>query len=270
MQGGQGPGRGVYVARRILAALVVLILLVLLVPWACQNFLGSGEGSGTSETADVDSSDDGGEEAAKDQEVDTDEEASTDAGVEGVDTSRDSDSGETGAEDDQDSDDAEVDEDGGASNIELDSLGFVPSFEAAGAVEQIPPAPGPDAGNLQPIAPAEPVLPVEPTVPVEPVFLAEPAFFEDPFLFQDPYLFEDPFYFEDPFLFEDEAFFGEPVALEEPLDAFEEPVVESVGPIAYTSAADVEVDRRGDGGRRGHDRIDVDRGDRDGRDRGPG
>src|SRR5215213_4761238 len=77
MQGGPGPGRGIYVTRRVLAALVVLLLLVLLVPWACQNLIGSGEqpGSESSETADVDSSDEGGEEAAQDEEVNTNEEA---------------------------------------------------------------------------------------------------------------------------------------------------------------------------------------------------
>src|SRR5215212_11074397 len=37
MQGGQpDPGRGVYVARRIVAALVVLLLIVLIVPRACE------------------------------------------------------------------------------------------------------------------------------------------------------------------------------------------------------------------------------------------
>ena len=37
MQGGEpDPGRGVYVARRIVAAFILLLLLVLLVPWACQ------------------------------------------------------------------------------------------------------------------------------------------------------------------------------------------------------------------------------------------
>ena len=45
MKGGQGPGRGIYVARRVIAALVVLLLLILLVPWACQNLLGLGEQS---------------------------------------------------------------------------------------------------------------------------------------------------------------------------------------------------------------------------------
>src|SRR5919199_368110 len=40
MQGGQEPGRGVYLARRIVAALIILLLLIFLVPRACQAFLG--------------------------------------------------------------------------------------------------------------------------------------------------------------------------------------------------------------------------------------
>jgi hypothetical protein len=68
MQGGQepqrsrgdgGPGRGVYLARRIVAVLVVLVLLALLVPRACQAFTGSEEepGSEASQVTEV-----GGEE----------------------------------------------------------------------------------------------------------------------------------------------------------------------------------------------------------------
>src|SRR5829696_3142056 len=37
------PGRGVYLARRIVAAIVVVLLLVLVVPRACQAFLGPEE-----------------------------------------------------------------------------------------------------------------------------------------------------------------------------------------------------------------------------------
>ena len=42
MQGGQEPGRGVYVVRRIVAVLVILLLLILLVPRACETFIGQG------------------------------------------------------------------------------------------------------------------------------------------------------------------------------------------------------------------------------------
>src|SRR3954451_6405599 len=77
MQGGQGPsgepGRGVYVVRRIVAALVVLLLLALLVPQACQALLGSGEepGSRTHDTSDVGSSDGGTDEESTTSEETT-------------------------------------------------------------------------------------------------------------------------------------------------------------------------------------------------------
>jgi hypothetical protein len=298
MQGGPGPGRGIYVTRRVLAALVVLLLLVLLVPWACQNLIGSREqpGSESSETADVDSSDEGAEEAAKDEEVNTNEEAATDeeavtdedSGAERADTVRGSDS-ETGSEDDEEGFGDE--EDGGASEVELDPLGSVAGFEAVGGAGQIPPTLDLGAANqlaIQPVAPTEPVFlalppaPAESLVPVEPIIPAEPPLFEDPSLFGDPFpfegaaCFEDPFLCEDPFLFGGAVYFEEPpVALEEPPVSFEEfeesPVADYAGPIATTSATSVEVERRGDGGRRGKDRLDVDRGGGgdDGRDLGP-
>ena len=55
MQGGQEPGRGVYVVRRIVAIFVILLLLILLVPQACEAFIGPGEepGSGAPETGDT-------------------------------------------------------------------------------------------------------------------------------------------------------------------------------------------------------------------------
>src|SRR5215217_8433265 len=50
MYGAQGPGgRGVYARRRLLAVLVVLLLLALLVPRACQALLGSNEDTGQGE-----------------------------------------------------------------------------------------------------------------------------------------------------------------------------------------------------------------------------
>src|SRR5215213_11458959 len=86
MQGGREPRRGIYVARRVVAPLVVLLFLILFVPWACQNLLGPGEQSSseTSETDDADSSDEGGEEAARDEEAAKDDEGATseDYGVE--------------------------------------------------------------------------------------------------------------------------------------------------------------------------------------------
>ena len=66
-RGGQEPGRGVYVVRRIVAILVVLLVLVLLVPWAWQYLFGPGEepSSEAPEVADV--GDTGDEEAATDE-----------------------------------------------------------------------------------------------------------------------------------------------------------------------------------------------------------
>src|SRR5215207_444636 len=282
MQGGPGPGRGIYVTRRVLAALVVLLLLVLLVPWACQNLIGSGEqpGSESSETADVDSSDEGGEEAAQDEEVNTNEEAATDedSGAERADTARGSDS-ETGSEEDEEGFGDE--EDGGASEVELDPFGSVTGFEAVGGAGQIPPTLDLGAANqqaIQPVAPTEPVflalppapaeslLPAEPIIPAGPIIPAEPPLFEDPSLFGDPFpfegaaCFEDPFFCEDPFLFGGAVYFQEPpvASLEEPPE--EPPAAQNTGPIATTNATGVEVERRGDGGRPGKARLDIDRG----------
>src|ERR687890_1364339 len=205
MQGGPGPGRGIYVTRRVLAALVVLLLLVLLIPWACQNLIGSGEqpGSESSETADVDTSDEGGEEAAKEEEAATDDESA----AERANTARGSDS-EPGSEDDEEGFGDE--EDGGAADVELDALGSVAGFEAVGSAGQIPPTLDLGATNqlaIQPVAPTEPVFlalppaPAEsPLVPAEPIIPAEPVLFEDPPLFEDPFLFKGGAYFEDPYL----------------------------------------------------------------------
>src|SRR5919107_228943 len=55
MQGGQGPGQGIYIARRIAVVLIVLLLLILLVPRACDALLGTREEQSTEapETANV-------------------------------------------------------------------------------------------------------------------------------------------------------------------------------------------------------------------------
>src|SRR5829696_2935054 len=103
MQGDQGPrenGRGVYVARRIVAAIVVLLLLALLIPWACQALVGPGEEPEVPEVSkkgDVGVADGGGDETAKDEYAvggskETDEpkgpaDSSTSDGEEGADDS---------------------------------------------------------------------------------------------------------------------------------------------------------------------------------------
>jgi hypothetical protein len=69
---GEGrPGRRVYVARRIVAALVVLLLLALLVPRACQALTGSEDepASEASQVTEVGSA--GGEEDTPSEEGST-------------------------------------------------------------------------------------------------------------------------------------------------------------------------------------------------------
>ena len=67
----RGPGRGVYVARRIVAALVVVLLLALLVPRACQAFTGSEEepGSEASQVTEVGDAGGGEEETAAEEGI---------------------------------------------------------------------------------------------------------------------------------------------------------------------------------------------------------
>jgi hypothetical protein len=171
-----------------------------------------------------------------------------------------------------DEEDSGDEEDGGASNVELDPLGFVAGFEAVDGAGQVPPTLDLGVANqqaIQPVVPTEPVFLALPPAPVEPLVLAEPIIPAEPVFFEDPFLFDDTSLFEDPFLFEDAAFFGEPVAFEKPPVVLEEPVVEGAGPIATTNDTDVEVERHGAGGRRGNDRPDIDRGGDDGRDLGP-
>src|ERR671919_660374 len=83
MQGGQGPGRGIYIARRIAVVLIVLLLLILLVPRACDALLGTRDeqSSEAPETADVEE-----EEAVSESEEEEEEEATSEVTreVEGV------------------------------------------------------------------------------------------------------------------------------------------------------------------------------------------
>src|SRR5215208_3137056 len=85
MQGGQGPGRGIYIARRIAVVLIVLLLLILLVPRACDALLGTREeqSSEAPETEDVESPSKEAEEEAvtEEEEEATSEEAAEEEGV---------------------------------------------------------------------------------------------------------------------------------------------------------------------------------------------
>jgi hypothetical protein len=201
MRRGQEPGQGVYVARRLGAALVILLLLVLLVPWACENLLRS-EGEPafeTSETADVDDSGDG-EETVTEQGVA--------GGQEDAANSR-SDDGEPGARGSVGMSTigdtlVREDESDAVANIEfdVDLAGPAMHFERTvgeGEVNVIQEIPAADVGVQQA---------VRPPAPAEPMFLGEPVFIEDPVHFEDPVFFEDPT-FEDPILFEDPIFLVE-------------------------------------------------------------
>lgn len=156
-----------------MAVLVILLLLALLVPQACQALLGSrdGTGSGEQDTAGMDSSGDGGSE---------EENATNEETVGGADevaeqedaTDNQADSGETAASDGapRTSDDAETSEDeyAGVDTLELDArlagAGGLLEEVAIGEVAQIAPIPVFYAGGQQTI---------QPTAPVEPVVLGE-------------------------------------------------------------------------------------------------
>src|SRR5215213_7845530 len=144
MQGGQGPGRGIYIARRIAVVLIVLLLLILLVPRACDALLGTREeqSSEAPETEDVESP---GEEAK--EEAVTEEEAAT---VQEEITEREevAVSGSEAEDEEETSEEAAEEEAVGAANIELGAapvgppigLGGIPGGGPAVSVPQeIPP-----------------------------------------------------------------------------------------------------------------------------------
>jgi hypothetical protein len=244
MQGGREPGRSVYTVRRILAALIVLLLLVLLVPQACQALLGTGNetGSGAPDTVDVNGpSDEEGattvEESADDTESaereSIEEESATESSSE--------------VEQARSEDDASEASDGDARNVEFDAslaqadVGL--DATVAGGADQIAPIPVVDLAfqqQVQPIALGEPVVfqqpivaenpvPLEPpVVPTQPI-APEPSV-QEPILPAEPALLGEliPFAQELIFFEEDPAFFVEPTFLEAEPVFFEEPGVSDV------------------------------------------
>lgn len=201
MQGGQGSGRGVYLARRIVAVLVILLLLVLLVPRACQAFLGPEEEPApfTPDTGITDEEIVGeAEDTPADRE--TEDEISPDEIAPATDVGED---------------------EGAQAQRELeaaaDLAGTVAGLEAplgqAGIIGHVPePAPVPISAIQQPVQPpppvAQPTLPAEPVIPAEPVLPAEPTPLAEPVPFAAPSFFErslveDPLYFEQPTFLEE-------------------------------------------------------------------
>jgi hypothetical protein len=251
MQGGQEPGRGVYVVRRIVAVLVILLLLILFVPRACEAFIGLGEepGPGAPETGET------GDDAAGDKGETADEVATGD--VESATETKDAAGGE-GAEGEAEAPtDAETDEEEGGevavgdfAEVALD-LGAAPvGLEAPligapiGGVNQIPPqVPAIGVGNQQPALPGPPVIPLQGPVPLpQPVPLSGPAPLAAPAaLPPGPTPLAAPLslppgspspFIQEPLFFEEPIFFEESIPLEEPL-VFE---TQSAGDAAATPA----------------------------------
>jgi hypothetical protein len=216
MQGGQDPGRGVYVVRRIVAVLVILLLLVLLGPRACQAILGPQGGSDTGDTEAPEETTEVASSAGEEETVPDEETViSTETATEQADIA---DGRET-----EDSMEIAGDESLEAQYIgtELDLVGVAVGLEApVGDLTQT--APVPDLGAQQ---------------------VPQPVAFEGPIPFEDPAFFgEDPAFFgEDPAFFgEDPAFFGEdPAFFEEPTVVLDEPTDDAaseVGPMAIISS----------------------------------
>ena len=154
MQGGQGPGRGIYALRRIVAVLVVLLLLALVGFWAWQNLFRPGEqGSKAPEITNVGSTEVAEEPAA--------EEGAT-SGTEEIAVSEEGPSERSEGS-------VRVSTEGGAigstSTVNLAAATFprVPSPPAA-----LPP-PAPSSGISPPVAQVPPVAHVPPVAQVPPV-----------------------------------------------------------------------------------------------------
>jgi hypothetical protein len=209
------PGSpGVYVVRRIVAALVILLVLALLIPQAWQALRGPGDTrSRTQDTAEMDSSND----SSGDEENATNEKSvSSPANVaQREDASADQvASSETGAGGPITTGAAESSEDiSTAENTEIaaepaeteEVLEEAPVSEVA----QIAPLPVIDTGAQlaiqpisflqEPMAPVEPIAPVVPSVPLEPVIPIELAVPAEPITFEGFIVPDEPiYYFEDP------------------------------------------------------------------------
>src|SRR5215207_9227940 len=162
MQGGQGPGRGIYIARRISVVLIVFLLLILLVPRACDALLGTREEQSykAPETATVEE-----EETVKEEEAAPVQEEITEREEVAV-----SESEEEEEEEEEEEATSEVTrevEGVGAANIQLEAppvappigLGGIPGGGPAVSVPQaVPPVTG--TGVPEPIPP--PPAPPEP------------------------------------------------------------------------------------------------------------
>ena len=206
MQGGQGPGRGIYALRRIVAVLVVLLLLALVGFWAWQNLFRPGEqGSKAPEITNVGSTEVAEEPAA---------EESAASGTEEIAVSEEGPSERSEGS-------VRVSTEGGAIgstsavNLAAATLPRVPSPQA------VLPPPAPSSGIRPPVAPVLPATQVPPvaqapsTAPVPSVVpttnpplqeVVQPVPFEE----QVPVL--EPVAFEEEVPFSEAAFEAEDVS----------------------------------------------------------
>ena len=260
--------------RRILAVLVILLLLALLVPQAYQALLGPRDetGSRTQDTAEVDSSGDGGsrEEGAANEEIAgvTDDVAEQEGASDNP-----SYSGKTGVSETapRTSRGVETSEDeyGGVENIELDAdlaeTGEVLDEPSIGEVEQIVSSAVIDAGGqqiIQPIAPVEPLVSAGPIAFEDPIVSAYPvccdnlAYYDDPAYYGDWGYYDDPTYYGDWAYYDDSAYDEYLAAYDEYLAAYDEYLAayyeqqsleEPDAPNAYDSVA-YETVSEGEGG----------------------
>jgi hypothetical protein len=206
---GRSSGQGVYVIRRILAVLVILLLLALLVPQVYQALLGPRDdpGSRTQDTANVVSSDDGGsrEEVASNKEVGdvTDDVAEQKHASDIPSYSGETGVGETATKTSRGVETSE-DEYGGVENIELDA-GLAETIEIfdeppIGGVELTMPSAVVDTGG--------PLI-IQPPSSVEPLFSTEPLAFEDPIVSADPVCCDYAPYYDDPAYYGDWAYYDD-------------------------------------------------------------
>ena len=185
MQGDQDSrsGKKVYVARRIFAVLVVLALLALLAPRACQAFFGSGgdlSSSGTPEAVDSSSSVAGDEEEAGSAEDDaSSNEQDAESSSDSADSLRDDDDGSERA-----GEAAMIEDVGGTSDPGVVDLA-VPVVGLEAPIVDVSTALPLDAGAVDPgLLPAEVILPVSleapltdaaaPVAPIAPVPPVQP------------------------------------------------------------------------------------------------
>src|SRR4051794_38335944 len=189
----QLTGQWVYLVRRIMAVLVILLLVALLVPQAYQTLLGPrGEtGFGVQEPSDMG---DSGNNGSYDEDASNGVASSVadDVAKQDEDVSDSlSSSGQTGVSDSTATAsrgrETDGDDYGGAESDEAttDAAGVadVSDEVAVGEVEQTVPTPVVDVGSQQSI---QPILPAEQVGPLELLASAEPIIFEDTITPQDP------------------------------------------------------------------------------------